>query len=191
MATPPADPIAARASALALIGAEHAAFDKALAALMDHLTLARTHGVRPEPGLFERGLTYLSTFMDRFHHPKEDEFLFAAVRERTREADDLLAHLQHDHARGPDCFRDLEQALAGTRAGDTRFDDFGDLLERYAREQLEHMRVESTVLMPLAERVLRPSAWLAIDGAFRANRDPLFGPGGGGRPGVIPRPEST
>ena len=187
MSTFSPDPASARDRALAAIDAEHKAFDAALAALVGHLGLVRAHAVRPDPGLFERSLAYVATFMDRFHHPNEDEHLFKALRARTGEADGLLATLQHDHAQGPGFFRDLARSLAGTRTGETRFEDFGVMLERYAREQLEHMRVEGRELLPLAQRVLKPSDWRAIDAAFRHNRDPLFGAGGGGLPGVIPR----
>ena len=175
MTSRPLDPVSARQRALASIEAEHKAFDAALAGLVGQLGFVRAHAVRPDPGLFERSLTYIATFMDRFHHRNEDEYLFKARRARTREADGLLADLQHDHARGPGFFRDLARTLAGTRTGETRFDDFADLLERYAREQVEHMRIEGTELVPLAQRVLKASDWQAIDTAFRLNRDPLFG----------------
>lgn len=172
--------LGAKTSALEIIGAEHAAFDAALAAIVEHLAMVRAHRVQPDANHFERGLTYLATFMDRFHHPKEDEHLFRAIRERTAEADDTLALLQIDHAQSAGAYRDLQKALAGSRQGASgQFDDFGDLMERYARAQLEHMRIESQELVPLAERALRLSAWPAIDAAFRAGRDPLFGSAAG------------
>lgn len=181
--------LAAKRSALDILAAEHHAFDSALASLVESLGLARAHRIEPDPGLFERGVSYLATFMDRFHHPKEDEFLFKALRERTREADDLLASLQEDHARGPAQYRDLGLALAHLRSNAaTPFEDFAALLERYAREQLEHMRQEAELLLPIAERALRLSDWPAIDAGFRAHRDPLFGPGGGGRTGLFAVP---
>lgn len=32
----------------------------------------------PDPRTFEQGLAFIATFMERFHHPKEDEYLFKA-----------------------------------------------------------------------------------------------------------------
>ena len=114
--------------------------------------------------------------MASFHHPKEDDHLFRAVREHTREVDDVLAILQHDHARDAAAHKELRLALSGTRSGaSTRFKDFADLMEAYASAQLEHMRLEKDVVLPVAERVLRASDWKTIDAAFRSNRDPMYG----------------
>jgi hemerythrin-like domain-containing protein len=176
-----------RKSALAIIEAEHAAFAGALSWILGRLALARAHGIAPDPGVFEQGLAFIATFMEGFHHPKEDEFLFRAVRERTREADDVLATLQQQHAEMPRDFRDLRLSLRGAeRDSGTQFRDFTELIERFAHAQVEHMRLESGVFA-MAERVLMPSDWNGIDAAFRANRDPLFGPGRGGLTSIMAR----
>lgn len=173
-------------SALAIIAAEHHAFDASLAAIIDHIRLVRAHRIAPHAGLFRQGLSYLATFMDHFHHPKEDEFLFKAVRERSREADDILADLHADHARTPARFAALIKAVDGTRVGSmAAFEDFASLMERYAHEQVVHMRRENEELVPIALRTLRLADWRAIDAAFRANRDPLFGEGRQQRSGVL------
>ena len=173
------EPGSARRSALAIIEAEHAAFDGALSWILGRLALARAHGIVPDPGVFEQGLAFIATFMEGFHHPKEDEFLFRAVRERTRDADDVLATLQQQHAEMPKDFRDLRLSLQGAQEnGGSPFRDFAELIERFAHAQVEHMRLESGVFA-MAGRVLKPSDWNGIDAAFRANRDPLFGAGGG------------
>jgi len=181
------DPDSARQSALAIIGGEHAAFDGALSWIRGHLTLTRAHRIAVDPGVFEQGLAFIATFMESFHHPKEDEFLFKAVRERTRDADDVLATLQQQHAEMPGQFRDLRLALSGVRQGAAaQLEDFAELIGRFADAQIEHMRLESGVFA-MAERVLKPSDWGVIDVAFRANRDPLFGAGGGGLSSIMTR----
>ncbi len=40
----------------------------------------------------------------------------------------------------------------------------------------QHPREDPCPLLPLAERVLTGADWEAIDAAFKANDDPLFGP---------------
>lgn len=164
-----------RQSALAIIRGEHAAFDDALSWIRGYLDFARAHRIAPDLGTFEQGLEFIATFMESFHHPKEDEFLFKAVRERTREADEVLADLQQQHAQMPGKFRSLRLALGGTRQDTaSQLDDFADLAGRFADSKIEHMSLESGVFA-LAERVLRPLDWVPIDAAFRASRDPLFG----------------
>lgn len=176
-----------RNSAMAIIEAEHVAFNGALSWIRGQVALAQAHQTRPDPSIFERGLTFIATFMEQFHHPKEDEFLFKAVREQTHEADEVLATIQHQHAQIPGDFRNLQLALSGTRSGgSSQFGDFVDLFGGFAHSQAEHMRLEG-VVFAMAERVLRPVDWEGIDIAFRANRDPLFGSERGGLTSIMAR----
>ena len=120
--------------------------------------------------------------MERFHHPKEDEYLFRALRSRTDEADAALLELQHEHATGPAMLRSLRDALDRSRGG--KPDDlvaFAGDLERYVAEQHAHMRTEATVVLPVATRALQPSDWETIERAFRGHTDPFFGAGPIGR----------
>lgn len=163
------------------------AFDGALSWIRGHLSLASAHRIPPDPRTFKQGLAFIATFMESFHHPKEDDFLFKAVRERTREADEVLATLQQQHAEMPGQFRDLRLALNGARQGAaSQLDDFAELIGRFAHAQAEHMRLETGVFA-LAERVLKPADWSTIDVAFRGNRDPLFGAGRGGFGSIMKR----
>jgi hemerythrin-like domain-containing protein len=41
----------------------------------------------------------------------------------------------------------------------------------YAEFHWQHMRKEEQELLPLAERILGPTDWLALDAAFEANPD--------------------
>lgn len=166
----------AKASALRIIAAEHKAFDAALAAIVRRMSTGDHPGRFFDPLQLDRSLATIATFMESFHHPKEDDFLFKLVRERTREADDVLAVLHNDHLHSPRELLELRRALAAVRPGvaSTRH-AFSDLMENYARRHLEHMRLEDHVLIPIARRVLSGSDWATIDAAFRANRDPLYG----------------
>lgn len=166
----------AKFSALKIMAAEHAAFDAALAAIVSQMARTESGRYTPDPARLDRKLANIATFMGSFHHPKEDDYLFKALRERTREADEVLAILQHDHARDSAAFLDLRHALSGTRPGaSTQFRDFAALMEAYASAQLEHMRIERDIVLPIAARVLRPSDWMMIDAAFRSHRDPMYG----------------
>lgn len=183
-------PSAAMDTALAIIGAEHHAFDAALAEIIDRIQLVRGHRVEPDTAPFEKRISLLATFMDHFHHPKEDDFLFKAVQARSGEAADLIEFLQHDHAQSPAIFAELLKALDGTRRGaSSQFEDFAQLMERFAVSQLHHMHRENDELIPIAKRVLRVTDWTEIAAAFEANRDPLFSAMGavvGGAPGRVP-----
>lgn len=187
MKTEPADtPTAARRSALSILDAEHRGYATVLRALSRHLELVRTRPAATNHDLISTILAYADSFMEGFHHPKEDEHLFRALRSRTDEADAVLLELQHEHATGPATLRTLRDALARSRGGSPGdLDAFADGLERYIDEQQAHMRTEATVVLPLAARVLEASDWETIERAFRGNTDPFFGAGPLGRSGSL------
>lgn len=165
-------------SAISIIHAEHKGFATTLRSLDRYLRPVMEHGLRPNYDLFGTILSYLDTFMDRFHHPKEDEHLFRAVRERTGRADATFLELQHEHAVGPVLLRELQEALARTRGGAASdIEAFAGQLNRYTKMQEAHMRRENEIIIPLACEVLTAADWQAIDEAFRENLDPLFGTG--------------
>jgi len=48
-------------------------------------------------------------------------------------------------------------------------------LDRYIGFYLEHMKIEETQILPLAEKGFTAEDWAALDEAFAANQDPLTG----------------
>lgn len=177
----PATPDPAMASAVRILLAEHESLGGVVRALHGYVEPLRAGLAKPSPTVFATVFSYIETFADRFHHPKEDEFLFSALRGRTDRADAVLLGLQHEHAAGPEELVSLREALARTQGGDpAAIAAFADQLEGYARAQAEHIRVENRFVIPLAKEVLLPSDWERIDQAFREHRDPFFGPGADG-----------
>lgn len=130
------------------------------------------------PGLmvFRAMLYYIREYPEQVHHPKEDRFLFARLRERTSELDGTLAELEAQHAKGETLERELEHALARYELeGSAAFPAFRDLVEKYAKFYFNHMHLEEDVVLPAAQRLLTSDDWNVIDTAFAANRDPLAG----------------
>src|SRR5262245_62055567 len=60
--------------------------------------------------VFRAMLYYLDVFVERFHHPKEDRYLFAKLRQRSKKSVDVIARLENDHTRGEQSIRDLMQS---------------------------------------------------------------------------------
>jgi hemerythrin-like domain-containing protein len=155
----------------------------------EHRTLAAVlHGLRylvgeiragrakPDFPLLSAMLYYIDTFPERFHHPKEDAYLFEALRRRCQAALPILDRLEADHRSGRVRILALARALNRYREGGEReFPAFDTLVEAYAAFEFEHMRVEETELLPLAREFLTPDDWAAIDAAFEDHDDPLFG----------------
>lgn len=136
----------------------------------------RARRKKVDPRVFHAMLYYLDTFSERMHHPKEDQYLFKAMRERSAEADTHIADLEEDHVRGADALRRLAQCLIRyEEGGEQEFAAFEREVENFVRNYRDHMRKEEDVVFPLAERLLSALDWQAIDRAFEENRDPLAG----------------
>jgi hemerythrin-like domain-containing protein len=134
----------------------------------------RARKAKVNPRVFAAMIYYLDTFSERMHHPKEDRYLFSAMRSRGKEAAAIVADLEQEHAAGGDTLRRLEQCLVRyEEGGDKEFPAFAQAVERFVREYRDHMHKEEDVVFPLAERLLSASDWETIDRAFGENLDPL------------------
>lgn len=123
-------------------------------------------------------LFYIDEFPERQHHPKESDLLFPRLVLLAPETLDAVVQLEAEHAAGEFRVRELQHLLlAWELLGDGRRAEFEEAARRYADFYLEHMRIEETVILPVAERVLEASDWQALDAAFAGNVDPLAGTG--------------
>jgi hemerythrin-like domain-containing protein len=135
----------------------------------------RDKGRAPDFRLLHAMLYYIREYPERLHHPKEDRYLFAALKRRTHEADAVIADLEREHALGEKLLNDLTIALSVFEAGAV------DGLERFAAEAgrfadfyWSHMQKEEDQVLPIADRVLADDDWRDIHAAFAANQDPNF-----------------
>jgi hemerythrin-like domain-containing protein len=119
---------------------------------------------------------YIDSFPERFHHPKEDQYLYRLLRMRHPEAAPLLDRLKTEHRVGAEKIRTLEQALARyQQGGRAEFASFLAAVESYATFHWEHMRAEEQEALPMAEKYLSVADWEAIDDAFLGHSDPMLG----------------
>jgi hemerythrin-like domain-containing protein len=164
------------ALALSIIREEHGSLSAVTRSLRTLARDARDRGRAPDYELFTLILDYIEGFSDRFHHPKEDAYLFAALRRRCADANEALDVLERDHARGDELTRDLRYLLSRCRVGGAAaVEAFATAVEEYVEFYWRHVRMEEDVVLPLAERMLTEADWQPIDAAFRANDDPLLG----------------
>jgi hemerythrin-like domain-containing protein len=159
---------------LRTIREEHAS----LAAVLHSLRLLLKQGPDEEPAAFfdvmRAMLFYIDEFPERQHHPKETQWLFPKVAERSAEAAAAIERLDREHAGGEAAVRELQHLLlAWELMGDIRRKAFSDALEQYVDFYLEHMRLEEAVVLPAAQQCLLPEDWAAIDAAFVGSPNPL------------------
>lgn len=162
--------------AIGIIRGEHRGLAAVLSCLDGALREVERGAQEPDFELFRLILSYIDSFLDRYHHPKEDEYLFRRLRARDPDAAALLDDLEHEHEHvGPELTK-LKDALdAYEREGASRLADFRAAVDRYNAFEWEHMRKEEEEIIPLAREKLADEDWAEIDDAFLANDDPLFG----------------
>jgi hemerythrin-like domain-containing protein len=168
-------------AAVAVITQEHRSITAVVNAL-EYLARDVAAGGEPDYEVLTVVLDYIETFPNRLHHPKEDRYLFTALRLRSAAAAAVLDELEEEHRRGDDLTRELRYLLARCRVGGAGARQaFAAAVARYAAFHWAHMRKEEDVVLPLAQEALTAADWTAIDAAFAVNDDPV--------PGLAPRQE--
>lgn len=165
-------------SALSIIHDEH----RSLAAVVHGLRYlvhdSQTKNSRPDFQVLWAMIFYLEEFPEKMHHPKENTYLFARLRQRTHDADAILAELEQQHSAGAQHVRDLELALGHYEAGKSDgLEKFSAAVEKFSDEILKHMALEESILIPLARKHLTAEDWVEIGAAFSENGDPRFDTG--------------
>lgn len=164
--------------AITIIRAEHRSLAAVLHGLLSIVEGLDRQGGRPDFGLLLAMLTYIDEFPDRFHHPKEDQYLFRQLRLRAPDAIGLLDALEAEHKRNGELMSGLRRALKRfeEHAGKPEAREaFRNLVKQYAEFHWSHMRLEEEQVFPLAEARLNAQDWADINAAFRSNADPLIG----------------
>lgn len=128
----------------------------------------------PDFALLWKMIYYVEAYPDSIHHPNEDQYLFARVRERSPTSSDLLDELVRQHRDGESKLNDVRVALGHYEAGVTGAPSALVLaVDRFADFYWRHMAMEEHDLLPIAEGVLSDDDWNWIAGGFAAGHDPL------------------
>lgn len=162
-------------NALTVIRREHRDLGMTLLSFDSLLKSVERKQHKPDPTIFRATVSYLDSFLNQFHHPKEDEYLFPALERRYPASGELIHALQNDHRNGDRFCRKLGEALARYESGEAEFEVFSDAAFDYIKYERRHIKKEEMELLPLAEAHLEASDWEPIDIAFSANDDPMFG----------------
>ena len=164
-------------SVIAIIKEEHRALGNVVYTLQRFVEQIAKRHTEADFQLIACMLYYIDSFPESCHHPKEDEYLFKRLRNRTAKADAVLDELQGQHITSAQLMTYLEQTFVLYQGGaPDGFQRFADAVNAYAELLWDHMELEENRVLTLAQEYLRDDDWLAIDQAFRANADPLFGP---------------
>ena len=163
---------AAPARAIGIVRDEHRSMAAVLHAWMHLLATARVQGTPPDRTLMRAIVRYIKDFPVALHHPKEEEYLFRKLRERSTAVHAELDELQRQHERDHQLVAELA-ALVDDEGSDPA--TLEEAVKRYASFMWDHMGREEGVILPAAQRHLKNEDWAEIDAAFSSNNDPRFG----------------
>jgi hemerythrin-like domain-containing protein len=153
---------------------EHLTISAVLQALQHLARMAQDPRVKADFKAFHAMIHYIDAFPERLHHPKEDQFLFSMLWEKSAESRPLVERLRAEHVEGARLVRELERAVRDFEAGwPNGADAFAAAVKSYADFHWAHMSCEEQELLPLAERALSEKDWAAVEKAFAQNEDPI------------------
>lgn len=163
-------------SALAILHDEHRSLAAIVHGLKYIIREVREKNAAPDFKLIWAMIYYIDAFPEKLHHPKENAYLFAKLRQRTHEADSVLDELEKQHTEGGRDIRELEHALGYYEADKPDgFEVFAAAVEKFSELTWQHMNLEEKVIIPLAKKYLTPEDWVELAEAFGENGDPRFG----------------
>jgi branched-chain amino acid transport system ATP-binding protein len=160
--------------ALNIISQDHSNLWR-LATTIDHVAADMEAGAPVEQSFFNAVFDYIEQFVDRSHHPKEDDYLFRLLRLRSPEAASILDSLQVEHRDGPAKLAALRDKVSQASAGALSGGQLATELRSYTVGLKAHIRTEEKSVLPLARSALLEADWAEINQAFLDNDDPLFG----------------
>lgn len=162
--------------ALAIIHDEHRSLGAVLHGLRFLVRGMQQKNAAPDFKLLWSMIYYMDAFSERLHNPREDTYLFARLKARTHEGDEVINTLERQHAEGAGQLRQLEQALGQFEAGmPGGLEAFAKAAEENIEDAWQHMNLEEKIAIPLAKKHLTPDDWISIAEAFGENGDPRFG----------------
>lgn len=165
-----------KSKAISIIRAEHRVLGAVINNIKAMLLEVQAQRMKMDFPLFWAMVYYIDAFPDRLHHPKEDDWLFSRLKQRTQLADSLIDALQSQHQAEPAALAGMRRDLGNFEAGvPASLEALQVTVAAYADFTWKHLRAEENELLPLAETYLLASDWDAIAHAFAQNADPLVG----------------
>ena len=162
--------------AITIIQREHRAVAAVVQCFEHVLDEVKAGKLEPDFALYEAIIDYIQDFPDRFHHPKEDNFLFKAVFERAPDLRPVIEDLKSQHENGERKIADLRWKLeAYKKAPKDAWAPFDTAAREYIEFQRKHIGLEERTVIPTAKRVLTAADWAPIERAYADNEDPIFG----------------
>lgn len=165
------------AETLKIIRSEHRRLSAVIICLTGMMKDVEERGANPDFELFELILTYFETFLYRFHHPKEDDYLFCRLLERDPASAEVIEALEQEHKQGKDLLKQLQLTLTAYKQQQNQqtMENFHQRVKQYRDFEYQHMGTEERDILPRTQQCFTEADWQELDAVFTAHEDPLFG----------------
>lgn len=164
------------ANAIKIIHAEHRRIAAVLQCLDSVIQDIDERAIEPDFELLHAILYYIGSFLFRYHHPKEDFYVFSVLCRRYPPAQKMIDQLLEEHRRGDQLIEQWRQALeVYEQGGASEYAEFRRAVTTYCKFERSHMEKEEGKILPLARQHLTAEDWAEIDAEFTDRMDPLFG----------------
>ena len=147
---------------------EHRIIERGLRAL-DGLCLHLEWGVALAPESLSQVIDFASTFIDRFHHDKEEKYLFPALSQHGITDDGgPLGAMKHEHQIETKLTAELARAIEGCKSGEAdAIKRFVEAASRYSSHLIGHMQKEEAILFRVADEMLGEEEKASLMADFR------------------------
>jgi hemerythrin-like domain-containing protein len=146
-----------------------------LLVMLDSYFAAMNAGDEVDEALLVDAMTYMTDYVDAFHHSKE-QLAVDAVADRSRAIAAAKSELESQHRRigeaGAWLRATLEQVLRDEPISRRKLISAG---LAYTAEMRRNMELEETLVFPALVEVLDAEAWRVIEARLSPRPDPLFG----------------
>jgi hemerythrin-like domain-containing protein len=164
----------AKTRAIRVIKDEHTALTGVIEALRLVTANMASGKIAPDFKLLWSIIYYIEEYPEQLHHPKEETFLFPAVRARTDAINAKLDELARQHQNSGAPLAAIKNLIGHVEADiPGALDQLAEKVATYANFHWQHMRLEEDCVLPTASEVLTDADWQTIATAFTANNDPI------------------
>jgi len=170
--------------ALTILMNEHRAISAVLYCLKHMAEEWREGKIDPPFALFHSIFDYMGSFPNKFHHPKEDLYLFPMVLRRAPALEETIATLRAQHEKGDEELTSLVGLISDMESSwdhgsgeisQTDIDSFAEAVSDYVNFERAHAKLEATDVIPKARETFTPEDWARVEKVFSENDDPIFG----------------
>ncbi|CCQ74557.1 MBL fold metallo-hydrolase [Magnetospira sp. QH-2] len=162
--------------AIQAIRAEHLSFHTVTHLFGELVNDLRAGRISFDAELYRLILDYMDNFLGVYHHPKEEECLFAPLRAKVPASVERLDLLIRHHRQEETIRNQMKEALTAVKPDDdASLAWFCDLADSHLNLGRVHTRMEESEILPLALEKLSAGDWVEIDKAFDDRESPIYG----------------